>query len=170
MTIRTRIKSDIQPILEEALAQGFRVFVLKAGVRSAPASFAYVCLDIDGSFAVVRSGHYRLNKAELAAPIKPDIAHGSSVLVDYDGTVTDAVRSLRRICKSDVVVVRFMGNNPAPVVPNYGCKVLDKFPGGRDRFLELPAVPQPVAVSAAVAVPEFDHAVMPDRERVLSHV
>jgi hypothetical protein len=170
VTIRTRIKDDILPILDEALSQGFRVFVLKAGgLRRAPVSFAYVCLDTDGSFAVVNSGHHRLNKAELAAPIKPNTTYGSSVLVDYSGTVHGAMQALRRTCEQASVTVRFQSGDSAPVVPNYGRKVLDKFPGGPGSFLELPPARQTVATPAA-AVSEHSHTVVPDREKVLSHV
>lgn len=166
MTTRSRVKPDILPILEEALARGFRVFIPTApGVRRLPAGFAYVCLDTEGSFAMVNSGQTSFDPVRLAAPITPDRAHGSSVLIDYDGTLDGAVRTLHRICKSDVVVVRFIGNNPAPVVPNYGRKALDKFPGGIQSFLEL----QPAFRSAATrAVPDYPHTVIPDRERVLT--
>lgn len=150
MTTRTRVKPDLLPILDEALAQGFRVFIPAApGVRRTPAGFAYVCLDTEGSFAMVNSGQTSFDPIKLAAPITPDRAHGSSVLVDYDGTVDGAVRTLQGICKSDVVVVRFMGNSPAPVVPNYGRTALDKFPGGIQSFLELQPAPRPMAARAA---------------------
>lgn len=168
MTTRTRVKPELLPILDEALAQGFRVFIPCApGVRRTPAGFAYVCLDTEGSFAMVNSGQTSFDTVKLAAPITPDKAHGSSVLIDYDGTVDGAVRTLRRICNSGVVVVRFMGNNPAPVVPNYGRKALDKFPGGIRSFMELQPALRPAATRA---VPDCAHTVIPDRERVLSHV
>lgn len=169
MTNRTLVKPDLLPILEEALAQGFRVFApTPLGVRRVPSGFAYVCLDTEGSFALVNSGQTSFDSVRIAAPIQPESAYGSSVLVDYDGTVDGAVRTLHRICKSDVVVVRFMGNNPAPVVPNYGRDVLDRFPGGSRSFIELQ--PAALAAAAAAGAPGYPHIVIPAREKVLSHV
>ncbi|MEO3931313.1 hypothetical protein WMO79_00675 [Micrococcaceae bacterium Sec7.4] len=150
MTTRSRVKPDILPILEEALARGFRVFIPTApGVRRTPAGFAYICLDTEGPFAMVNSGQTSFDPVRLSAPITPDRSYGSSVLIDHDRTVEGAVLTLHRICKSDVVVVRFTGNNPAPVVPNYGRKALDKFPGGIRSFVELQPVLRPVAARAA---------------------
>ncbi|MCB5280486.1 hypothetical protein [Arthrobacter sp. ES1] len=158
MTTRSRVKPDILPILEEALAQGFRVFIPNApGVRRTPAGFAYVCLDTDGSFALVNGGQTSFDPVRLSAPITPDRTYGSSVLIDYDGTVDGAVRTLQRICKSDVVVVRFMGNDPAPVVPNYGRKGLDKFPGGIRSFVELQPIHRPA--TRRVAEHQLPHTV-----------
>jgi hypothetical protein len=141
MQLRDQVRDSILPILDEALNEGFQVFVLRpSDVRIDPIGFAYVCLDTEGSFAVVNAGHNLFEEPSLTAPIKPNREYGSGVLVDYDGTTYGAIESLRAVCRSKDVTVRFMGRNRdglGPTVLNFGRQVLDRWPGGPDRFVEL---------------------------------
>jgi len=132
------IDETIAPYLEAAAQEGFRVFVLKPDeVRPDAAQFAYVALDVDGSFATINVASLRIEPVFLSVPIAPSRKFGSSVGLEYDGTVLGALRSLRSACESRTVAVRYMGL-PAPVVPNYGFKSITKWPtGGVDRFVEL---------------------------------
>lgn len=151
MNIRSLIQPEIVTILDEALAQGFRVFVpvprsaprgLGRVTSPAPLRFAHVCLDLEGSFATICGTSNYFDVPTLGAPITPGPVHGSSVLIDYVDTAdvaesaTNAVAALRRVCESSDVLVRFSGQ-PAPVVPNYGKKVVSTGRGGAGRFTEV---------------------------------
>lgn len=163
MSISTHLSQQIRPLVAGALADGFRIFVQKPGPRIlTPVNFAYACRDIDGAFAVINGSSNRLEPKSLAAPVRPHRDYGTSVLADYDGTIPDAMRALREICAADRVRVRFMGRNAAPVVPNYGRSVLERFSGGPGGFIELTAA-------------DLDDAEAPagtniSREKELSHV
>ena len=154
MNLRDHITPEILPILDAAVAQSFTVFVLRPNkIRNRSIGFAYVCLDVDGSFGIVNGSHNLFEKPTLGAPIKPDRSFGSAVLVDYSGTPADAVRALREVCESPTIPVRFVGI-PAPVVKNYGRKTLSRWPGcGAGHFVEFTTNPS-----------------IPDQEKELSHV
>ncbi|MFJ2662577.1 hypothetical protein [Arthrobacter koreensis] len=160
MSIRNIITEQITPITEAAIASGFRVFVTKPDqLHPTPANFAYVCRDIDGPFAVINGSSNRLETPSLAAPVRPHRNYGTAVLADYDESVTDAVRALNDICAAERVTVRFMGRNAAPVVPNYGRAVLERFSGGPAAFIEL--IADDLAPHTAAS---------PTPEKELSHV
>jgi hypothetical protein len=130
------LEESIRPITASVLEAGFTVYALK---DKAPrkAGFVYVCLDTNGPFATIQQPTFpNFEPTSLDVPIKPSRDYGSSVLVDYDNTVEGAVEALRKACESPNVTVRFVAKRgqSAPVVPNYGRNVLDKWPGGLDRF------------------------------------
>lgn len=130
MSILKQIDTSIQPILIEALSQGFRAFIVTPDEKlPRRARFAYLCLDMDNSFALVEAPATRLELPTLSAPIHPNRDYGSSVLVDYNGSVEDAVAQLRATCLSETVVVRFMKNS-TPVVANRGKKSLESWRAG----------------------------------------
>lgn len=136
MSIREQIDTSIQPILIEALSQGFRAFIVTPDEKlPRRARFAYLCLDMDNSFALVEAPATRLELPTLSAPIHPNRDYGSSVLVDYDGSVEDAVAQLRATCVSETVTVRFMKDSH-PVVANRGKKSMALW---RDNITELTA-------------------------------
>jgi len=129
----------ILPIVTAALEAGFTAYAPKETTLQRAAGFVYVCLDTDGPYAAVQVPTHRWEDASLDVPIKPSREYGSSVLVDYDGTVSGAVESLRKACQEPNVTVRFVAKRgqAAPVVPNYGRKVIETWPGGPERFQQL---------------------------------
>lgn len=134
-----QVDEKIRPFVEAAIGAGFHVYILDEK-RPPGAGFAYACLDPDGPFATISRPTHIWDPVELHVPIRPSRDYGSSVLADYDGTVEGALRKLRDICESSTVTVRFVSRKfGAPVVPNDGRNVLDKWPGGPDRFVELTA-------------------------------
>lgn len=137
MTAITALHETIRPITEAALEAGFHVYGLRK--ERGPVTFVYVCLDTAGSYATIGRPTHDWDGAQLSAPIKPSREYGSAVREDYDGTVDGAIETLRKVCSSPNVTVRFVGKRgqAAPVVPNYGRNVLDKWPGGPERFEEL---------------------------------
>lgn len=150
MTIPVPIKADILPILAASLADGFRAFVLRPGpVYMGPAGFAYICRDIEGPFAVVNGSCNALEPPTLAAPIRPDRRYGTGVLADFDGTVADAVSTLRRICETPMVSVRFV--TPPALTPNLGRRVFEGFPYNEANFVELTAGMLDAAAADAAA-------------------
>lgn len=152
MSLRTHIAPAILPFVEAAIKDGFRAFVLKpAPLQFSPVGFVYVCLNTEGSFATINASCNALEPVTLAAPIEPNRDYGSAVLVDYDETIPGAVSALREVCSYDGVVVRFMKNNTAPVVLNYGSRTMDAFHGGRESFVEVTAESlSPVAPNSPV--------------------
>lgn len=131
MNPQEQIHPSIQPILRGAITQGFRAFVVTPGgpADKRPVEFAYLCLDIEGSFAIVSAPGNKLELPELSAPIQPHRDYGSGVLTDYDGSVADALTQLRVICSQETVVVRFMPKT-MPVVPNRGKRALEGWHNG----------------------------------------
>lgn len=130
-----KIKNSlINPTLVEplklALTEGFRAFVVTPSENTPRRiDFIYLCLDIEGSFVLLEAAPTRVEPFGLSAPITPSREYGSSVLVDYDGSNTDAIRAMREVCQNPNVAVRFMANT-APVVPNRGKKSLEKWHNG----------------------------------------
>ena len=128
--------------VDAALAAGFTVYSLpneKGSNRSA--GFVAVCLAEDGPFAHIQVPTHNWEPVSLDVPIKPARDYGSGVLVDHDGTPEDAVRALTKACSEPNVTVRFMGKKRgspgfAPVVPNYGRKSIERWPGGVE-FVKL---------------------------------
>lgn len=157
MNLRDQITPEILPILDAAIDQGFRVFVLRPeGRPQRLIGFAHVCLDVDGSFGIVSGSHNSFEEPTLGAPIKPDRTFGSSVRVDYSGYEADAIRALREVYESPTIPVRFVGL-PAPRVKNYGFKALSCWPGGGAKcFVEYTAALTTSSTS--------------DQEKELSHV
>lgn len=130
MIPRNSVNIDLQPILREALSQGFRAFIvtpIKDWER--PADFVYLCLDMEGSFALIQRPNTRVEPPTLSVPIQPNRDYGSTVLVDYDGSVDDAVDQLRAACGRESVTVRFM-RNETPQVPNRGKRTLQGWNSG----------------------------------------
>lgn len=119
-TLEELVDEKILPYVEAASKDGFTVYVVTP--RYGKAGFVTVCLDKDGSYAHIQVPTHSWDPVSLDAPIKPSRDYGSSVLVDYDGTVEDALKSLRTVCQSPNVTVRFVAKRgqAAPIVPNYG--------------------------------------------------
>lgn len=164
MSLRSHIAPQTLPFVEAAIQDGFRAFVLKpAPLLCSPVGFVYVCLDIDGSFATINASCNALEPVTLTAPIEPQRDYGTAVLVDYDETIPGAVQALREVCSVDGVVVRFMKNNAAPVVSNYGSRTMDRFHGGRTSFIEVTA-------ESLAPASGSESAAAPHREKELSHV
>ncbi|MCI4659637.1 hypothetical protein [Cryobacterium zhongshanensis] len=131
-----KIEDALKAVLDEALVQGFHVFVTRP-TGAAATRFAYVCRDLDGPFAVVNAPQF-FGPPSIQAPIKPSRKYGSSVQVNYDGTIADALRALEQVCASENVTVLYSGL-PAPVVPNHRARSITSWPGGADRFVDLAA-------------------------------
>lgn len=131
-----RLDASIAPLVHAALDAGLRVYALARDTRAR--GFVYVANTHNGSFASICRHDFPLlgGLASLSALIKPSREYGSSVAVDYDGTLSDAVRKLREVCHRPNVTVRFCGS-PAPVVPNRGYAAIESWPGGVDAFIEL---------------------------------
>lgn len=131
-----KLDPKILPIVTAAIEAGFTAYAPKETTLQRAAGFVYVCLANDGPFATVQVPSHPWEDAGLDVPIKPSREYGSSVLVDYDGTVTGAVEALSKACQQPNVTVRFVAKpgHAAPVVPNYGRKVIETWPGGPERF------------------------------------
>lgn len=115
-----QLHESIAPIAELALRSGLRVAAV-APRNAAPVGFFYVFDRDNGNAAVVnRASFSAFDPPTVSAPIKPNRDYGSGVLVDYDGSVPDALRALRETIASDTVTVRFMPGGVRPVVKNHG--------------------------------------------------
>lgn len=134
MTTVETLDSSLREIVSAALDAGFRVFAHKREFRGLT-GFVFACLDMGGSFVTVGIPTHRWDETQISAPITPNKVSGSSVLVDYDGTVSGAVAAMRTVCESPTVRTRFVKN--PETVPNYGNKCLSKWPGGADMFAEI---------------------------------
>lgn len=122
-----RIDRKIAAHVDAALAAGFTIYALpQNGARSA--GFVCVCLTEDGPWAHIQKPAMALDPVSLDVPIKPSREYGSGVLVDHDGTPEDAVRALTKACTTEMVAVRFVGKE-SPLVPNYGRKTIEGWPG-----------------------------------------
>lgn len=140
MSSRDNIKDTILPLLEKALTQGFRVFVLKTTPErpNKPISFAYLCLDANGSFVTLNAGNSQYGETTITAPVKPHQKHGSAVLVDHGLSVQFQLQAMREVCESPMVTIRWV-TPPQTTVPNYGNACLLNWPGGISSFVELTA-------------------------------
>lgn len=122
-----RIDRKIAPHVDAALAAGFTVYALpQDGAR--PAGFVCVCLTEDGPWAHIQKPTMAFDPVSLDVPIKPSRDYGSGVLVDHDGTPEDAVKALTKACTTEMVAVRFI-RKESPMVPNYGRKTIEGWPG-----------------------------------------
>lgn len=168
MKIRDNINPQILPLIDEVLNQGLRVFVLKSKTHpsSGGIDFAYVCQETHGSFAIINAGLTEKDELTLAAPVAPDRAYGSSVLIDHGYSVHGQVQALKAVCASPTVRVRFMGTL-APVVPNFGLQALTRWRGGVSSFIEVTTTNLMQDLSASA---EFTREITPDRKNELSHV
>jgi hypothetical protein len=128
----TKLHDSIAPIVTAALKDGFKAYALPERFPHMPVEVVYVCLDEAGSFAAIQRPTNSWEDAHLDVPIKPSREYGSGVLVDYDGTVEGAIKSLRAACESPTVTVRFIAKRgqAAPIVPNYGRAAIDKWRDG----------------------------------------
>lgn len=135
MNSRNNINDAILPILDEALAQGFRVFVPRTSAQRPhkPINFAFVCQEFDGSFVIVNAGYNKGERPTLNTPVRPSRDYGSSVLVDHP---TGYITAITQACANRMVAVRW-DKVPAPLVRNYGNMCLLNWPGGIHRFVEL---------------------------------
>jgi hypothetical protein len=142
MVTMTKLHETIAPIATAALEAGFTVFAPKETTLQRAAGFVYVCLDTNGSFAAIEVPTHPWDGAQLSAPIKPSRDYGSSVAVDFNGTTEGAIQSLRKVCESPTVTVRFVAKRgqAAPIVPNYGRKTIDTWPGGPERFEQVTTI------------------------------
>lgn len=128
----------LKAIVDEAIAQGFRVFVpTRAAHAGEPIGTARLCLDIEGSFAQV--GTWRLFGYEplLSAPVEPRRAYDFAGMeaLESDDSLQGRISALTTACLSDTVTLRYFNVD----VPNYGKKCLLPDADAPEGFVELAA-------------------------------
>lgn len=112
-----KIHQSIRPIVEAAQAAGMTVHTPAERSWYREAGHVYVTREGEPGIALVQVSSFpTFEPPSIDVPVKPSKVYGSSVVQDYDGTVTGAVRLLDALMQADKVTPRFVGNHaPVPV-------------------------------------------------------
>lgn len=102
----TNVHESILPFVEAAISEGFTVHLSRLDRRAS--GVAWVSHpDHPGTMTIQRPTH-PWEGAQLSAPVFPNREHGSGVLVDYDGTTSDALRAIWVVVRKGTITTRFV--------------------------------------------------------------
>lgn len=133
MTAYENLRAELKIIVDEALAQGFRVFVPKEPIHGPTIHRAKVCLDFDGSFAEVATFRSLGYKPMLTVPHGPlkNPEWGNCEGIECEPGLAGVMEALRTACLSPTVTWKWGGRTR--ILPNHGKADLDpKFHQGND--------------------------------------
>jgi hypothetical protein len=131
MTAYENLLPELKTIVDEALSQGFRVFVPKEPIHGPTIHIARVCLDFESSFAEVATLRLLGYEPMLSVPTGPlkNPEWGDREGVEHEHGLPGVMEALRTACLSSTVTKKWDGRT----FPNHGKACLKpKYNHGKD--------------------------------------